>query len=122
VEGVLERAREFLRIAEKALDAGCYHAAALCTYAAMFWAAIMALERVGIRQERWSHGGLQITFRNELVRRRQQYPRQFAEWLEDAYDLRNDAHYQRTEISAKKVRRIVSHAREFVTAIAERKG
>gem|GEM_PF-1756016 len=31
---LLERAKEFLKVAEMALDADCHHAAALCTYAA----------------------------------------------------------------------------------------
>jgi len=100
-EVLLERAKEFLKAAEMALDADYHHAAALCAYAAMFWAAIAALEKVGICQERWSHGGLKNAFRDELVRKR------------------HDAHYQRVEISVKKARRAVSHAREFVNAIAE---
>jgi len=93
--------------------------APFCAYAAMFWAAIVALERFGIRQERWSHGGLRSAFRDELVRKRHIYPDRFVDWLSDAYDLRNDAHYQRIEISVKKARRAVGHAREFVNAITE---
>ncbi|MFA0749524.1 HEPN domain-containing protein [Fervidibacter sp.] len=116
---LLERAKEFLRVAEMALDSDCYHAADLCAYAAMFWAAIVALERFGIRQERWSHGGLWSAFRDELVRKRHIYPDRFVDWLSDAYDLRNDAYYQRIEISVKKARRAVGHAREFVNAITE---
>ena len=113
------RAEEFLKAAEMTLNADCYHAAVLCAYAAMFWAAIAALEKIGIRQERWSHGGLKNAFRDELVRKRHIYPDRFVEWLSDAYDLRNDAHYQRVEISVKKARRAVGHAREFVNTITE---
>ena len=115
----LERAREFLKVAEMALDSDCHHAAVLCAYAVMFWAAIAALEKIGIRQERWSHGGLKNAFRDELVRKRHIYPDRFVDWLSDAYDLRNDAHYQRVEISVKKARRAVGHAREFVNTITE---
>jgi len=118
-EVLLERAKEFLKAAEMVLNADCHHAAALCAYAAMFWAAIAALEKVGICQERWSHGGLKNAFRDELVRKRHIYPERFVDWLSDTYDLRNDAHYQRVEISVKKARQAVSHAREFVNAIAE---
>ena len=61
-EVLVEREKEFLKAAEMVLNADCHHAAALCAYAAMFWAAIAALEKVGICQERWSHGGLRMLF------------------------------------------------------------
>jgi uncharacterized protein (UPF0332 family) len=116
---LLERAKEFLRVAEMALDSDCYHAAALCAYAAMFWAAIVALTQVGVRREKWTHGGLKDAFRDEFVRRRQVYPDKFLLWLSEAYELRCDAHYEPITLPVKKVRRLVAHAKEFVETVME---
>ncbi|MEZ8216824.1 Uncharacterized protein, contains HEPN domain, UPF0332 family [Candidatus Fervidibacteria bacterium JGI MDM2 SSWTFF-3-K9] len=115
----LERAREFLKVAEMALDSDCHHAAVLCAYAAMFWAAIAALALVGVRREKWTHGGLKDVFRDEFVRRRQVYPDRFVLWLSEAYELRCDAHYELITLPVKKVRRLVVHAKEFVETVAE---
>lgn len=66
---MLERAREFLGAAEGALEDGRLNACALCCYAALFWAAIAALEPQGFKREEWSHGALKVTFTNELIKR-----------------------------------------------------
>lgn len=108
-----------MKVAMMALDTDYHHAAAVCAYAAMFWAAIAALTQVGVRRERWSHGGLWAAFRDELVRKRRVYPEKFAMWLTEAYELRSDAHYDPVIVPVKKVRRLVTHAQEFVTAVKE---
>ena len=118
-EVLLERVKEFLKAAEMALDADCHHAATLCAYAAMFWAAIAALALVGVRRKKWTHGGLKDAFRDELVRRRQVYPDRFVLWLSEAYELRCDAHYDPITLPVKKVRRLVAHAKEFVETVME---
>jgi uncharacterized protein (UPF0332 family) len=115
----MERAQEFLKVAEMALKADCYQAAALCVYAALYWAAIAALSQVGVQRSRWSHGGLRDAFRNELVRQRRKCPESFVSWLEDAYELRVRAHYELVGASVKRVRRLVNHAAEFVKSIKE---
>lgn len=84
--GMLERAEEFSQEAKTALNNERYHAAALCCYVALFWAAIMALEYVGVRREEWSHDGLRTAFIAELVHKRRMCPAQFGDWLRDATD------------------------------------
>lgn len=93
--------------------------APFCAYAAMFWAAIVALTQVGVRREKWTHGGLKDAFRDEFVRRRQVYPDKFVLWLSEAYELRCDAHYEPITLPVKKVRRLVAHAKEFVETVME---
>jgi len=85
----------------------------------MFWAAIAALAQVSVRREKWTHGGLKDSFRNELVRRRQVYPDRFVLWLSEACELRCDAHYDPIKLPVKKIRRLVAHAKEFVETVAE---
>ena len=113
-EVLVERAKEFLKAAEMVLDANCHHAAALCAYAAMFWAAIAILALFDVNRKGWSHSDLKDAFRDELVRKRQIYPDKFVLWLADGYKLRCDAHYNPVIVPIKKVRRLVAHAKEFV--------
>ncbi|MFN4180457.1 MAG: HEPN domain-containing protein, partial [Armatimonadota bacterium] len=67
----IERAEEFLKVAEMALGQEYYNGCASNAYYAMFWAAIAALAHQGIRQTEWSHGGLRETFSRELIVKRQ---------------------------------------------------
>jgi uncharacterized protein (UPF0332 family) len=119
VEQALAKASRLLQVAEWAIEHELYDGAALCCYAALFWAVIAALAHQGIRREEWAHGFLWKTFREELVLKRRLYPPIFVEWLEKAYDLRNKAHYEITEPGAKVVRRIIRHAREFISRVQE---
>ncbi|MFN3420770.1 MAG: HEPN domain-containing protein [Armatimonadota bacterium] len=92
---------------------------AVCCYAAMFWAAVAALMHVGISKRKWRHDDVRRFFGLEIVKRRHLVPERFGEWLKDAYELRNDAHYEVRELSRKEVERAVRHAQEFVTTINE---
>ena len=89
----MERAREFLRVAEISLEQGFYNACASNAYYAMFWATIAALAHQGFKQTEWSHGGLREIFSRELIVKRRIYPAKFGEWLKVAYKLRDSAHY-----------------------------
>jgi len=47
------------------------------------------------------------------------YPSKFGEWLKDAYKLRAFAHYSLNGAGVKETRKLLQHAREFVSAIKE---
>jgi uncharacterized protein (UPF0332 family) len=115
----MERAREFLRVAEISLEQGFYNACASNAYYAMFWAAIAALAHQGSKQTEWSHGGLREIFSRELIVKRRIYPAKFGEWLKVAYKLRDSAHYSLEGAGTKETRRIFQHALEFVKTVEE---
>ena len=119
VREALSKAWRLLQVAEWAVEQELYDGAALCCYAALFWAAIAALAHQGIRREEWAHGFLWKTFREEVVLKRKLYPHIFVEWLERAYALRDRAHYEWESLGAKETRRMVRHAREFVAKVQE---
>jgi uncharacterized protein (UPF0332 family) len=115
----MERAREFLRVAEISLEQGFYNACASNAYYAMFWAAIATLAHRGFKQTEWSHGGLREIFSRELIVKRRIYPAKFGEWLKVAYKLRDSAHYSLEGAGTKETRRIFQHALEFVKTVEE---
>ncbi len=115
----LERAKEFLAVAEVALERECYNGCASNAYYAMFWSAIAALAHQGFKQTEWSHGGLRETFSRELIVKRHIYPPKFGEWLKVAYKLRDTAHYSLESVGIKESRRIFQHACEFVAKVEE---
>jgi uncharacterized protein (UPF0332 family) len=115
----MERAREFLRVAEISLEQGFYNACASNAYYAMFWAAIAVLAHQGFKQTEWSHGGLREIFSRELIVKRRIYPAKFGEWLKVAYKLRDSAHYSLEGAGTKETRRIFQHALEFVKTVEE---
>ncbi|MCX7968658.1 MAG: HEPN domain-containing protein [Armatimonadetes bacterium] len=100
----IERAKEFLKVAEMALEQDCYNGCASNAYYAMFWAAIAALAHRGFKQTEWSHGGLRETFSRELIIKRQIFPTKFGDWLKVAYKLQNAAHYSLESVGAKEAR------------------
>lgn len=53
----MERAEEFLKVAEMSLEQERYNGCASNAYYAMFWAAIAALVHQGVSQTERSHGG-----------------------------------------------------------------
>lgn len=115
----IERAREFLRVAEISLEQGFYNACASNAYYAMFWAAIASLAHQGFKQTEWSHGGLREIFSRELIVKRRIYPAKFGEWLKVAYKSRDSAHYSLEGAGTKETRRIFQHALEFVKTVEE---
>ncbi len=119
IQQALAKSEKLLRVAEWAVEQELYDGAALCCYAALFWATIAALAHQGFKQEEWAHGGLRKVFRDELVRKRRLYPPIFVEWLERAYALRDKAHYELEPPGARETRRIIYHAREFVAKVQE---
>jgi uncharacterized protein (UPF0332 family) len=119
-EEILERAKEYLQCAEYALENDLINACAICSYAALFWAARAALAREGFNQPKWQHSELRSKFSDELIEKRKRYPKNFNRWLADAYALRNAAQYFFIPPKAKKVRRLVHHTKDFFQQIEER--
>lgn len=116
---VLSRANEFLYCADFALQNDYFNACAICSYAALFWAARAALAHEGLTQESWEHGELRSKFREELINKRKLYPNNFSAWLSNAFDLRNSAQYSLATPRVKKVRRMVNHAKQFLQKTEE---
>jgi len=116
---ILERAKEFLHCAEDAMENDHYNACAICSYAALLWAARAALAHEGFDQVKWEHGELHAAFENELIKHRGRFPKNFGARLTNAYYLRNEAQYFPTSPSVKRIRRIVGHAKELIHKVDE---
>jgi uncharacterized protein (UPF0332 family) len=115
----LERARESLRAAALCLHESCTNAAASRAYYAMFQAAQVALEHAGLRQEKWSHHGLQATFTTELIQRRKIYPASMRDHLVSGLNIRQAADYRDAGVSRKTAQRLLQKAVAFVSAVEE---
>ncbi len=115
----LTRAKDFITGAEACFNAGALASCALCCYAAVFWAQIAVLERLGIRQPKWSHDGLRNKFSLEAVKRRQLFDPEVVDYIRKAYYLRHDAHYSTRELSRKVVERLLRHTQSFVEQVRQ---
>ncbi len=114
---VLARAEEFLQCAEHAVQNNLFNACAICSYAALFWAARAALAYEGFDRPTWGHSELRSKFTKEFIKNRGRYPAKFGSWLSDGFGLRNDAQYNHLQPKTKSVRRMVYHAKEFIDQI-----
>jgi uncharacterized protein (UPF0332 family) len=85
----------------------------------MFWAAQVALARVGISRSEWSHPALQASFVNELIRRRKLYSALFGPYLNRALQLRLDADYRPKGVSFRQATQVVHWAQEFIATLIE---
>ncbi len=116
---ILARAEEFLQCAEYAAQSNLFNSCAICSYAALFWAARAALAYEGLDRPTWGHSELRSKFTEEFIKKRERYPRQFGNWLVNAFVARNAAQYQWDPPKIKKVRRMVNHVREFIQKVNE---
>lgn len=116
---ILTRAKEFLLCADYAVQNNLLNACAICSYAALFWAARAALAHEGFKQPTWEHGELRSKFTEELIKNRMRYPKNFGTWLVDAFFLRNTAQYHFDSPNVKKIRRMFNHVKEFIQKIEE---
>lgn len=114
------KAEESLKAAEFCYQQGLYNSSVSRSYYSMYQAAQVALEAAGIIRAEWTHGGLQATFANELIRRRKRYSPFLARDLNVAQDLRHTADYRDSNVSERQARRVLSKAHEFVDQV--RKG
>lgn len=113
----LDRAQEALTAAQVCLERNLPYSATSRAYYAMFWAAQVALARVGISRSEWSHPALQASFVNELIRRRKLYSAFFGPYLNRALQLRLDADYRPKGVSLKQATQVVRWAQEFVATL-----
>jgi len=116
---ILARAKEFLQGADYAVQNDHFNICAICSYAALFWAARAALAYEGLDQPMWKHSELRSKFKEDLIKNRGRYPSNFNTWLVDAFLLRNNAQYHFAPPKAKKVRRMLYHAKEFIQKVEE---
>lgn len=110
---------DFVLGAEASFGVGALASCALCCYAAVFWAQIAVLEKLGFRQPRWSHDGLRNKFSLEAVKVRKLFDPEVVDYIRRAYYLRHDAHYSAKELSAKVVERLLRHTRSFVQQVRQ---
>jgi hypothetical protein len=85
----------------------------------MFQAAQVALEHDGLRQEKWSHHGLQAAFTTELIQRRKIYPASMRDHLVSGLNIRQAADYRDAGVSQKTAQRLLQKAAAFVSAVEE---
>ncbi len=55
---MLERAKEFLHVAELSLQKELYNGCVANCYYALFWIAKLAMMHEGFKQQEWSHNGI----------------------------------------------------------------
>jgi uncharacterized protein (UPF0332 family) len=115
----LARAKESLQAAELCLREGLVNSAASRAYYAMFQAAEVALETVGLVRLEWSHKGLHSSFNHELIRQKKFYPRLFRNYLTSALTVRQAADYEEAGVSAQVAQRQVRRAASFVQTVEE---
>lgn len=82
---MLERAKEFLQVAELAMEKRLHNGCAANCYYAFLWAASLAMKHAGFKQQKWPHVGLRASFNEELIHKRHIYPPQFAKEDLDAW-------------------------------------
>ena len=99
------------------MEAGLVNSAASRAYYAMFQAAQVALEHVGVTRASWSHPGLQAAFTTELINRRKLYPATFRDYLSSGLSVRHAADYGRSGVSRKIAQRLVRRATLFVGTV-----
>lgn len=117
----IEKARESLRSAQICFDDRLYNSTVNRAYYAMFQAAIVALERIGVRPKgkEWSHEGVQAAFAEELTRRRKIYPRYMVRDLLDVLSIRNQADYKERNVSKQDASDSLDAAQHFVTTVID---
>lgn len=119
----LDKALESLAGAESEFVNGRYNNCANRCYYACFQAAIVALQRAGIRPRRdqWSHEFVAGQFNGELINRRKLYPTELRGTLERNYTLRQKADYEEDLVTQTEANRALRRTRSFVQAIEERR-
>jgi uncharacterized protein (UPF0332 family) len=113
----LGRAREALTAATVCLERRLQQSAASRAYYGRFWAAQVALARVGVRRSEWSHPALQASFVTELIHRRKVYPALLAQYFNRALQLRLDADYRPRGVSLHQAHQAVRWAQLFLNAV-----
>jgi uncharacterized protein (UPF0332 family) len=121
----LDKARESLAGAESEFVNERYNNMANRAYYAVFQAAVVALERAGIRPRgaEWSHAFVPAQFDGQLVNRRKLYPTELRGIVGRSYLLRQSADYDTEDVvSRTQAERALRNTRRFVQAVLDRGG
>ena len=126
IQAFLTKAEQSIAGAASEHSNGRYDNTANRCYYAAFQAAIAALMRVGVRptdpRTGWGHGYVQAQFAEQLIRRRKEYPADFADVLTRLLALRRTADYRVEPVSETQATRALRRARAFVATIQTRGG
>ncbi len=115
----IEKAQDSLIATDLCFRQMLYNSTANRAYYAMFQAAIVALNHVGIQPkgDQWSHKGVQATFAQELTRRRKIFQTTMVRDLLDILAIRNIADYREHDVTKVDAQDSLNTARQFVTTI-----
>lgn len=115
----LDKARESLIGSDSEFSGERYNNCANRAYYACFQAAIVALQRAGIRSRggQWGHDFVPSQFEGVLINRRHLYPVELRGMLGRLYMLRQTADYDETIVSRTEAERGLRRARAFVMAV-----
>lgn len=120
-DAFLAKAQESLAGAESELASHRYNNAANRAYYCVYQAAVVALDRAGVRPTgaavAWSHRYVQGEF-PQLINRRKRYPPELRSTLNQLLELRARADYETTNVSETQAIRAVRRASAFVAVIA----
>jgi uncharacterized protein (UPF0332 family) len=123
VEVYLAKAAESLVSAESEFINGRYNSCANRCYYACFQAAVAALIEEGIRPSgKWKHDLVQGQFVGLLIDRRKRYPSSLRSVLSDNQTIREQGDYAPIRVSRTQANRSLGRARNFVTAVQQRRG
>ena len=113
----LIKSEENLCIADLSFERDCYNACVNRAYYAVLQAAIAALEKEGIKEERVNHAWVQSEFNGKLIKRRKKYPSKLKSTLTELQLSRNIADYKNKCISKKIALKRLASAREMIDII-----
>jgi uncharacterized protein (UPF0332 family) len=119
MQNALSKADDIWRAAKYCYDARLFDSCANRAYYAMFWAAVAALEGVGLPVERrWNYSELLRLFKKELVKSGI-YPAAYTRYLADARKICLQADHQLVQLEPRTVKQILEQAREFIVKVKE---
>lgn len=125
-DALLAKARESLAGAASEYDQRRYNNAANRAYYACFQAAVAALDAAGISppggKAAWGHSFVQARFVGEFINRRKQYPAELRDTLTLLFSIRQQADYQRANVSQRQATRLLARAATFVDAVTSQLG
>ncbi len=116
---LLAKSQENLKSAELSFEGECYNASANRAYYAAIHAAAAAIFHAGLNVE-IDHRKIKSVFSATLVNARKSYPSRMKDDLNQFQQLRNTADYKIIHVGKKKAAEQLSHAKKFVSIIAER--
>jgi uncharacterized protein (UPF0332 family) len=121
-ERYIRKARESLASAGADVRAKRYNSAANRAYYSAFQAAVAALIhwRVRAADTDWEHRFVSAEFSSKLIRRRKVFARELGNVLPPLFELRIEADYRRTDVSAKAAGVALKRASVFVSAVSDK--